>query len=252
MIDNPMLGFKPALQSGVLVRRYKRFLADVEVDRELLTMHCANTGAMLGCSSPGSIAWYSTNENKKRKYVHSLELVETGGDLVCVNTHRANQLMKACLDSELLMEFAARNDPYRSEVAIPSGHGRFDFGNSRTYVEVKSVTLMRNGRGCFPDARTVRGERHVTALGDLAEMGARSVLCFLAMHTGIQNVGLSDDIDPQYASSVRRAIQRGVEVLAYGCDVAPNGLAVRSRIPFAEAPLDCHPEGSPEVPIILK
>ena len=236
LIDSPTLVFDPRLQSGVLVRRYKRFLADVMVGRELITMHCANTGAMLGCSEPGSTVWFSSHESTKRAYAHSLELVETEQHLVCVNTHRANQLMKVCLTSGLIKELAARNDPYRAEVAIPSGHGRFDFGNSNTYIEVKSITLLRNGRGYFPDARTIRGQRHMMALGGLAELGTRSVLCFLALHTGIQSAWLADDIDPEYACSVRRAIQQGIEVLAYGCDVAPNGLAVSGRISFAEGP----------------
>ena len=230
--------FSPPLERGLLVRRYKRFLADVEVaGRGVVTMHCANTGAMLGCDTPGSRAWFSTSDNPKRKYPHSLELVEVRDGAractVCVNTARPNAVVEEALATGKIAEL--RHGPRRREVAIPGEPGRFDFAlgeDPATFVEVKSVTLCRDGVGAFPDAVSERARRHVEALARCVARGNRSVLLFCVPHTGIRRVTVADDIDPRYGEAVREAVAAGVEVLAYGCVVTPEEVAIERALPL--------------------
>lgn len=238
------MGFEPPLLPGVLIRRYKRFLADVEVaGRGVVTMHCANTGAMTGCDTPGSRVWFSTSSRPERKYAHTLEIVETAaGDRIGVNTMRANVVVEEALAAGRIPELMAER--VRREVRIPNApagcrkdefpHGRFDFGLYRTetnqepstYVEVKSVTLARGSLGAFPDAVSERARRHVEALAHCVSIGYRGVLLYCAPHTGIHRVTPADDIDPEYGSALRRAIDAGVEVIAYGCTVSPTDITL--------------------------
>lgn len=228
--------FQPPLEAGVLVRRYKRFLADVDVPgRGVVTMHCANTGAMTGCAAPGSRVWFSTSPNPKRKYPHSWELVESQGTAagrICINTARANAVVAEALEAGRIEALAGA--PVRREAPIPGQSGRFDFAIGSTpvtYVEVKSVTLCRDGVGAFPDAVSVRAKRHVEALARHATGGGRAALLFCAPHTGIRAVTAADDIDPDYGAALRRAAAAGVMVLAYGCVVTPEELTLRQALP---------------------
>lgn len=225
------------MSRGVLVRRYKRFLADVEVrGRGVVTMHCANTGAMTGCDAPGSRVWFSTSPNPKRKYEHTLELVETQcgaqAALVCVNTARANALVGEALDGGRIEALAGT--PVRREAPIPGERGRFDFAIGAappTYVEVKSVTLCRDGVGAFPDAVSIRAKRHMEALTRHAKNGGRAALLFCAPHTSVRAVTAAGDIDPNYAAALGEAAAAGVMVLAYGCVVTPEEVALRQALP---------------------
>ena len=239
--------FEPPLLPGVLIRRYKRFLADVEVaGAGVVTMHCANTGAMLGCDTPGSDVWYSTSPRRERKYAHSLEIVETAARArICVNTARANAVVAEALAAGRIPELRAEH--VRREVRIPDvlaeekgqrngtrPHGRFDFGLYRTstdqepstYVEVKSVTLARGSLGAFPDAVSERAKRHVEALARCVDNGCRGVLLYCVPHTDIRRVTPADDIDPEYGNALRRAVDDGVEVIAYGCTVSPSEITL--------------------------
>ena len=236
--------FEPPLLPGVLIRRYKRFLADVEVvGRGVVTMHCANTGAMIGCDTPGSRVWFSTSPRPQRKYAHTLEIVETAaGNQIGVNTQRANAIIAEALVADQIPELAAAH--IRREVRIPDAlagghegaprHGRLDFGLYRartdqkpsTYVEVKSVTLARGCLGAFPDAVSERARRHVEALAQCVAIGYRGVLLYCVPHTGIRRVTPADDIDPQYGSALRRAADAGVEVMAYGCTVSRSEITL--------------------------
>ncbi len=200
-------------------------------------MHCANTGAMLGCDTPGSPVWFSTSSRARRKYAHTLEIVETEtGNRIGVNTARANAIVAEALTAGRIPELRAKH--FRREVRVPirerSSHGRFDFGLYRadtdekpaTYVEVKSVTLARGCLGAFPDAVSERARRHVDALAHCVTIGYRSVLLYCVPHTGIRRVAPADDIDPQYGTALRRAADAGVEVIAYGCTVSPSEITL--------------------------
>lgn len=224
--------FKPALQRATLIRRYKRFLADVKTAAgETLTLHCPNTGAMTGCADPGSEAWYSTSTNERRKYAHTLEIVaDRDGHLIGINSVRANALVVEALTAGMLPRFPA-DARVRREVAIPGQSGRFDLLLGDVYVEVKSVTLRLADSGAFPDAVSVRATRHLDALAHLARTGHRAALVFCVQHTGIDRVRSADEIDPDYGHALRRAVADGVSVVAVRCRVTPSEIAPVDIVP---------------------
>lgn len=223
--------FDPPLRPAVLLRRYKRFLADVRCpDGSELTLHCANTGAMTGCSDPGLEVWYGTSANPARKYPHSLEVVCSPLGHVGVNTALANALVAEALAAEGL-EPLAGYAVVRREVRVPDTDARFDFclegPTGRCWVEVKSMTLAAaDGRGAFPDAVSARALRHVETLVARRRQGERAVLLFCAQHTGIRWATTADEIHPAYGAAVRAAVAEGVEVLAWGCQIGPRSISL--------------------------
>mgnify|MGYP001822898830 CR=1 FL=1 len=231
------LQIDPPLAVGRLLRRYKRFLADIETPAgDTLTVHCPNTGAMLGCSEPGSEAWYSTSHNPQRKYPHTLEVVCSEQGRVGVNTARANRLVEEAINEQRIVELADYAD-LRREARIPGSSGRFDFlltgARPRCYVEVKSLTLgYAGGVGAFPDAVSERALRHVAALVERVAAGDRAVLLFCVQHTGVERTTTADDVHPEYGAALRAAQQNGVEVLAYGCDITRDAISIARRLPF--------------------
>ncbi|MDE0661877.1 MAG: DNA/RNA nuclease SfsA [Gammaproteobacteria bacterium] len=224
--------FNPPLQRATLIRRYKRFLADVETAAgATLTLHCPNTGAMTGCADPGSPAWYSTSTNARRKYPHTLEIVgDRDGHLIGINSARANTLVVEALADGVLPGFPA-GARVRREVAIPGQRGRLDLLVDDVYVEVKSVTLKLSDSGAFPDAVSVRATRHLDTLARLMRAGQRTALVFCVQHTGIDKVRSADEIDPDYGDALRRAVAAGVHVLAVRCRVTPSEIAPVGVVP---------------------
>jgi sugar fermentation stimulation protein A len=212
--------FDPPLARGVLVRRYKRFLADVITrNGQALTLHCPNTGAMTGADEPGSEIWYSQSANLKRKYSHTLEVVCSARGNIGVNTLRANHLIHEALQAKQI-DALARYTQIRTEAAIPEGNGRFDFrltapGLPTCYVEVKNMTLgLVGGRGAFPDAVSERALKHVEALRAAIGRGERAVLLFCVTHSGIDFATPADEVHPAYGQALREASSAGVEILA--------------------------------------
>jgi sugar fermentation stimulation protein A len=228
----------PQLFTGTLVKRYKRFLADVVTSQgETITVHCPNTGAMTGCVDPGSRVHYSQSENPKRKYPCTLEFVETPNGLVSVNTGRANTLVGEALAQGKIQPLSEFLD-IKAEAKIPGGGGRFDFLalnplGSAAYVEVKSVTLFQaDGRGEFPDAVSERALKHVLALQQMVASGHRGVLIFCAQHCGIDSVSPARSIDPNYAQGLTEALAAGVEVYALGCQTDLATMSIDRQIDF--------------------
>ncbi|WP_299982342.1 DNA/RNA nuclease SfsA [uncultured Pseudoteredinibacter sp.] len=215
--------FSPPLIQGQLIRRYKRFLADViGPDGEKLTIHCPNTGSMTNCMVEGGRVWYSTSDNPKRKYAHTWEIAEnSAGHLIGVNSARANMLLEEALSAGLITSLEHYKS-CRREVRLPSGK-RLDFlledseKDSRPcYIEVKSMTLMRQlGLVEFPDAVTKRGREHLEELEAIVKSGARAILFFCVQHSAAERISVASDIDPKYAESLVKARAAGVEVLAY-------------------------------------
>ena len=224
--------FEPPLQRATLIRRYKRFLADVETAAgETLTLHCPNTGAMTGCADPGSAAWYSTSTNARRKYAHTLEIVrDRDGDLIGINSARANALVAEALAARMLPGFPA-DAIVRREVAIPGQQGRLDLLVGDVYVEVKSVTLKLADSGAFPDAVSARATRHLDTLARLKRNGQRAALVFCVQHSGIDRVRSADELDPDYGLALRRAVADGVQVVALRCRVTPSEIAPVDLVP---------------------
>ncbi|MDO6706491.1 DNA/RNA nuclease SfsA [Photobacterium sp. 1_MG-2023] len=234
--------FNPPLQPATLIRRYKRFLADVTLpDGTEMTMHCANTGAMTGCAEPGATIWYSTSDNPKRKYAHSWELTETqSGDWICINTARANQIVVEALKNDHIPELSGYAS-LRTEVKYGTENSRVDIvlddpSLPACFIEVKSVTLLeKDGRGYFPDAVTTRGQKHLRELAEVAANGQRAVLFFAVLHSGIENVAAAHHIDPVYEDLLKQAEKSGVEVFCYRADISPTALTLSQRVEFAQS-----------------
>lgn len=240
--------YEHPLLTGKLIKRYKRFLADIELTSpserqgEVVTAHCANTGSMTNCKDEGARVWLSDSRNPKRKLPLSWEWVEVEGQYkACINTARPNQLVKEALAENRIAELPVTPDnELKSEPKVDEG--RLDFlitGHDRNvYVEVKSVTLLgkgdasdSNGIGYFPDAVTTRGAKHLDVLIRLAGKGNRAVLLFCVPHEGISVVQPATHIDETYSNKLREALEAGVEVLAYRADFSDNGMTLSSRIP---------------------
>ncbi len=230
--------FDPPLSPGILVRRYKRFLADVTIEGRAETVHVANPGSMLGLALPGSRIWLSASKNPASKLPLSWELVDVDGSLVGINTGYANRLAEEAIRSghiEALAGYAS----LRREVAYGEG-SRVDFllegeGRPPCYVEVKSVTLKRGATAEFPDAVTLRGERHLRELIAMRQAGARAVMLFIAQRNDCQRLTIAGDIDPAYEAALGRAREVGVEIIAHACRVSPAGIDVADRLDFQAA-----------------
>ncbi len=229
--------FEPPLTEARLIKRYKRFLADVRLDGgRTVTVHCPNTGAMTGCSDPGSVVWLSESQNPKRKYRHTLEMVASGQFRVGVNTTRANRLVAEALTEGRIPALAGYGG-VKAEAAIPEGQGRFDFrlfdaSRADCYVEVKSMTLCRaGGDGAFPDAVSERALKHVGALVRRKRAGDRAVLLFCVQHTGIEVAKTADDVHAEYGKRLRYAVEAGVEVYAWTCSIELDEFRLEREIP---------------------
>ncbi len=215
--------FTPLLEEGRLLRRYKRFLADIRtLDGEELTIHCPNTGSMFNCMVEGGQVWFSRSNDPKRKLPGTWEISETPqGRLACVNTGRANRLVEEALLAGVITELAGFT-ALKREVAYGEEGSRVDFclqyPSGAAYVEVKSVTLGYDGTrvAAFPDAVTQRGAKHLRELATLARNGVRAVQLYCVNLTGIDAVRPAAEIDSAYAEALQAAVADGVEVLAYG------------------------------------
>jgi len=228
--------FSPPLIRGTLIKRYKRFLADVALDNgDIVTAHCPNTGAMTGCAEPGFTAYLSVSDNPKRKLPYTWELARTKeGHFIGINTHNANKLVAEALNNKGIDAFSTL-DTWKGEVTPPGGTSRFDFActtaEQTEYMEVKSVTLARGNEGYFPDAVTTRGQKHCDELASLATKGVKTTLLFCVQHTGIQSVRVAEDIDPNYANALKNARRKGVQVLAYSCTIDEQKIQLNQSLP---------------------
>lgn len=231
------------LQTGILVRRYKRFLADITTaEGEAITIHCPNTGSMKNCQEPGSRVWYSDSQNPKRKYACTWELVEVDArHIVGINTGLANKLAHEAIRLDRI-DALSGYEGIRTEVPYGEQNSRIDLLLERSrsepdvqcYVEVKNVSLgLGDGLGRFPDAVTSRGQKHLQELLTMREQGHRAVLFFCVQHSGIQRLEPADDIDPEYGRLLREVVSKGVEVLAYRAefDITGSSIALRTQLP---------------------
>lgn len=230
--------FATPLEEGRLLRRYKRFLADIEtLAGETLCIHCPNTGSMLNCMAAGGRLWFSRSKDPKRKLPGTWELSETPqGRLACVNTARANALVEEALRAGLIAELAGFTG-LRREVVYGQENSRVDFRldypGGPAFVEVKSVTLGFDGSAvaAFPDAVTLRGTKHLRELATLARQGVRAVQLYCVNLSGIEAVRPAAEIDPAYAAALQEAVAAGVEVLAYGAELTTEEIRIVRKLP---------------------
>lgn len=227
--------FDPPLISATLLKRYKRFLADVRFDDGTeTTAHCANPGSMMGLAEPGSMVWLSKSDNPKRKLAWSWELVDDRTSLVGVHTGKANALVEGAINAGHIPELTGYKS-LRREVKYGE-NSRIDLlledpARPTTYVEVKSVTLSRTkGLAEFPDSKTARGAKHMAELAEMAKQGHRAVIFFLVQRSDCKSMQPAADIDPKYAQSLATALTAGVEVLCYSCRLTPDEITLDHRL----------------------
>ncbi|WP_457809447.1 DNA/RNA nuclease SfsA [Kushneria sp. EE4] len=222
----------PALWSGVLIARYKRFLADIRLDDgRVITAHCPNTGSMRAVNVPGCRVWVSWHDNPKRRLAWTWELIELpDGALASIHTGRANALVQEALETGALLPFDP-DWPLQREVRVEGS--RLDFrltphDGMPVWLEVKQVTLKEGDEcGYFPDSVSTRGRRHLEALMTRRAAGDRAVLVFLVAHNGIDDVRPAAHLDPGYARTFHAACEAGVEVMMLGCDITPEQITAR-------------------------
>lgn len=227
--------FDSPLESGRLIRRYKRFLVDVELDSgEVITAHTPNTGAMIGCNSPGAKVWLSHSDNPKRKYAKTLELIESDtGVPVGVHTLRSNRLA----EEAILAGFGELGvvSSVQREVRYGTQNSRIDLllgyeDHSRCFVEVKNLTLAENGTGYFPDAVTARGTKHLQELMHVVEGGDDAVIFFCVQREDVEQVKAARHIDPVYADALVLAVEAGVKAVACRFEVSASGIVPQTTL----------------------
>jgi sugar fermentation stimulation protein A len=234
--------FPVPLVPGTLLKRYKRFLADVRLDDGTeLTASCPNTGSMLGLCDPGTRIWLSRWDSPTRKYQHSWELSEhrlgAMPELVGINTGLPNRLVEDAIRDGTIAELR-EHASLRREVKYGAENSRIDLlleraNGKRCYVEVKNVHLSRRlGLAEFPDCVSERAAKHLRELSAMAAEGHRAVMVFLVQRGDVEGFKLAGDLDPGYAEGFAAASEAGVEALAYACDVRPTGISVQRRLPF--------------------
>ena len=228
------MNFAEPLVRGTLIRREKRFLVHVRLDdgREVIA-HTNNTGTMLGCNTPGSPVWLSPADNPKRKLKWTYELIEADGVLAGINTMVPNRLAQEGVEDGTITELQGY-DNLRREVRYGE-NSRIDLllerGSERCWVEVKNVTLTRDGAALFPDAVTERGRKHLRELTAQVAAGDRAVMLYVVQRVDAERFAPADNIDPAYGAALREAAAAGVEALCYKADVSPESIRLARRLP---------------------
>ncbi|WP_319568228.1 DNA/RNA nuclease SfsA [Cohaesibacter marisflavi] len=231
--------FEKPLIPGRLIQRYKRFLADIELDDgTIITAHCANPGSMLGLKDPGTRVWLSKSDNPKRKLAYSWELSELDDAMIGINTSHPNRIVEEAIRAGHVAELTGY-ETLRREVKYGK-NSRIDIllqdeGKPDCYVEVKNVHLLREqALAEFPDSVTKRGAKHLGELADMVEQGHRAVMLYLVQRTDANRFALASDIDPAYAEAFQEATGAGVEAIVYQCDISHQEINLTHSIPFAK------------------
>ncbi len=224
-------------QRGYLVKRYKRFLADIRLpDDKIITVHCPNTGSMKGCSTPGSEVVISKSANMQRKYAWTLEMVKDNKCWIGVNTSLTNKLVQEGLENGIIDDFG-QIDFIQREVKVSSA-SRLDFlvqaNGKKCYIEVKNCSMAENGIALFPDAVTSRGTRHLHELDRLRSSEVDTAVLFCVQRADARSFMPAKLIDPEYTETLVKIYENGVKVLAYQADVNPDSVTITKKIPVFE------------------
>lgn len=235
------MNFPSSLLRGRLIKRYKRFLADITLDSgQTITASCPNTGSMKGLTGKGAVVYVSQSDSKTRKYKHTFELIETdlgkGPALVGINTSLPNKIVEEAIQAKRIR--ALKGYPTLKREQKYGAGSRIDLllecpDKGLCYVEVKSVTLMeRAGLAQFPDAVTARGAKHLKELSDMVRAGHRAVMLFLIQRGDATRFSLARDLDPAYGEAFDAAVETGVEIMALRCKVSPEGIVYDRPVPI--------------------
>jgi len=225
--------FTKSLIKGKLVKRYKRFFADIKLNEETIIAHCPNTGSMMGLLDEENEVFVSKNDDPKRKLKYTLEIIKVKKNLVGVNTHFANKIAFHGLSNNLVKEVKNTNN-IKPEVFFDK-ETRFDFlvekDNQKTFVEVKNVTLSRKDKLAeFPDAVTSRGSKHLKTLIEATKKGYKTYLLFLVQIQGVTDFKIAKDIDKEYYENYKLAKKAGVKFLAYRCKISSKEIKIEKKI----------------------
>jgi sugar fermentation stimulation protein A len=225
--------FTKSLIKGKLIKRYKRFFADVKINNQIVTAHCPNTGSMMGLLEEGNEVYLLKNENPKRKLKYGLEIIKAKKNLVGVNTHMANKIVHHGLSNNLIKELK-ENETIQAEVFF-NKETRFDFlarkNGQKSFIEVKNVTLFRDKLTAeFPDAITSRGSKHLLTLIDAIKKGYKAYLIFLVQIQNMEKFKIARDIDSEYYKNYLKAQKAGVNFLAYRCKITSKEILIEKKI----------------------
>ena len=225
--------FTKSLIKGKLIKRYKRFFTDIELNKEVLTAHCPNTGSMMGLLEEGNEVYLLKNDDPKRKLKYGLEIIKSRGNLVGVNTHMANKIAHHGLKNNLIKELK-NNDDIKAEVFF-NKETRFDFliekNKQKIFMEVKNVTLFRDKNIAeFPDAITSRGSKHLLTLIDAIRKGYKCYLLFLVQIENMEYFRIAKDIDSEYYKNYLIARKAGVNFLAYRCKISSKEILIDKKL----------------------
>jgi sugar fermentation stimulation protein A len=226
------MNFENELISGLFVKRYKRFFVDVIIDKKIVTAHCPNTGSMQGLLIKNNKVWLTKSNNPKRKLKYTLQIIESNGSKVGINTHLTNKIVLDELNNNKIKNFKAVK--IETEVKF-SDNTRFDFliteSNSKKFIEVKNVTLSRTDKLAeFPDAVTSRGAKHINELIKAKTKGYDIYLMFVIQRDDCDQFSIARDIDPKYADLLSDAIKKNLNILCYDCKFSPKGIKLNKQI----------------------
>ena len=229
------MNFENKLISGVFIKRYKRFFIDAQIKDKLVTAHCPNTGSMQGLLDKGNKIWLSESNNPNRKLKYTVQIIESNGSKVGVNTHLTNKIFQNALESNMIKEFD--NDiKIKSEIKFGQ-NTRFDFliskKNYKALIEVKNVTLKRKSKIAeFPDAITSRGAKHIDELIKASKKGYKVFIAFVIQREDCDQFTIAEDIDPEYSKLLSNAVKKKLNVLCYDCKFSSKGIKLNNKIKF--------------------
>ena len=229
------MNFENNLISGVFIKRYKRFFADIKINDKTVVAHCPNTGSMLGLLKEGNKVWLTKSDNPNRKLKYTLQIIEDNGCKVGVNTHLTNKIVLEALEKNLIKELS-KDVEIKSEVKFGE-NTRFDFlitkKNYKAFIEVKNVTLSRKkGIAEFPDAVTSRGAKHINELIKANKKGYEIYIAFIIQREDSKKFIVAADIDPEYSKLLSKAVKKKLNILCYDCKFLLKGIKLNNKIKY--------------------
>lgn len=233
-LNHYFMHFTQELTQGTLLKRYKRFLADIKLSNgEVVTAHCPNSGSMKTCLENDAPVLLSHSSNPSRKNAFTWELIYLDGGWVCINTQHANTVAFEAVQAGVIPSLSGFNLVKRE---VTFGDSRFDLyaerGDEKWFIEVKSVTLKLNGEASFPDSVTTRGQKHLLTLAEAKSQGYHTAMLYVLMRSDVQFFRPAKEIDPVYASTLKEVAKKGVEVIVAGTTITPRGIIIDREIPF--------------------
>ena len=227
------MNFENKLISGLFVKRYKRFFVDIKINDKIITAHCPNTGSMYGLLKKGNKVWISKSSNPNRKLKYTLEIIEDKSSKVGVNTHSSNKIVHHALQNNLIDEFDNISE-IKPEIKFGL-NTRFDFLVSnekhKAFIEVKNVTLSREkSLAEFPDAVTTRGLKHINELLKASKKNYKIFILYLVQRDDCKSFTVAEDIDPSYATALKKAVNNKLKILCYDCKFSSKGIKLNKKM----------------------